>query len=303
MTITNADLGKQTIEAKRFFETFTARPASESKNPSKSELRISQLSDRCRSQAEELHRLLSSLSSTKSGKGLPHLLTTVKTMRSESQVQQMEEALLKSRDELHFLLTATLYSRGLNLSSGSNSNILPSREPSLENQDAFIEMRKAIDDLRDRILPNNAPSQLFDTLNNPFEATNATQSKQAALLSFLHDPGSKRRYKEVSRAHHGSFEWLFSEQHEGKALGFRDWLQGDSNLFWITGKPGSGNSTLMKYICEHSSTSHHLNIWGEGKPPIMATYFFWVSHCIYDISNKQSVLWVLITNELNTTKQ
>ena len=42
-----------------------------------------------------------------------------------------------------------------------------------------------------------------------------------------------------------SFQWLWDEDDE---TGFLDWLRCGKGLFWITGKPGSGKSTLMKSI-------------------------------------------------------
>ncbi|KAM7201223.1 hypothetical protein V8F20_004969, partial [Naviculisporaceae sp. PSN 640] len=53
------------------------------------------------------------------------------------------------------------------------------------------------------------------------------------------------------------------------------WLAAGDNVFHITGKVGSGKSTLMKYICDHPQTAEHLMKWaGPGNKLVMAHFFF-----------------------------
>ena len=54
-------------------------------------------------------------------------------------------------------------------------------------------------------------------------------------------------------------EWIWRRDSEGGS-GFAEWLRQDSSRFWITGKPGSGKSTLMKYLVEHESTPRILQL-------------------------------------------
>lgn len=54
------------------------------------------------------------------------------------------------------------------------------------------------------------------------------------------------------------------------------WLECQDGIFWITGKPASGKSTLMKYLRKHSTTEFLLRKWaGSGVRLITCTYFFW----------------------------
>lgn len=43
----------------------------------------------------------------------------------------------------------------------------------------------------------------------------------------------------------------------------------------VSGRPGSGKSTLMKYICEHKDTRTNLEVWARGHKLIVANFFFW----------------------------
>ncbi|KAG8355654.1 hypothetical protein FVEN_g6527 [Fusarium venenatum] len=54
---------------------------------------------------------------------------------------------------------------------------------------------------------------------------------------------------------------------------FGAWLQSDDPLFWIQGKPGSGKSTLMKFIIENDNTACLLESWNSEMR--ILSYFFW----------------------------
>ncbi|KAF4943648.1 hypothetical protein FGADI_13275 [Fusarium gaditjirri] len=54
---------------------------------------------------------------------------------------------------------------------------------------------------------------------------------------------------------------------------FIDWLKSDLPVYWISGKPGSGKSTLMKFIVSDSRTLEALKEWN--KDAIIIAHFFW----------------------------
>lgn len=55
-----------------------------------------------------------------------------------------------------------------------------------------------------------------------------------------------------------------------------DWLEGNSGLpYCITGKPGSGKSTMMKFILNHPALDHHLQIWSQGSALYKIKYYAW----------------------------
>jgi hypothetical protein len=45
----------------------------------------------------------------------------------------------------------------------------------------------------------------------------------------------------------------------------------------ITGKPGSGKSTFMKFISGHEQTQSALDTWSEGRKLVVASFYFWSS--------------------------
>jgi Cdc6-like AAA superfamily ATPase len=75
-----------------------------------------------------------------------------------------------------------------------------------------------------------------------------------------------RREEEIIMAHDGTFQWVFGDEsspmrHSHPHLHFDhfvDWLRCGNGIFHITGKPGSGKSTLMKFLSQHRRTQQEL---------------------------------------------
>ncbi|KAK7697592.1 hypothetical protein SLS64_013411 [Diaporthe eres] len=92
------------------------------------------------------------------------------------------------------------------------------------------------------------------------------------------------RLEQVSEAHKKTFDWIFKpppeveQGNEGTLWSdFVDWLESNNGLYWITGKAGSGKSTLMKYIARHPRTKAHLLQWSGNHRLLKSAFFFWNS--------------------------
>lgn len=88
------------------------------------------------------------------------------------------------------------------------------------------------------------------------------------------------REHRICKAHERTFKWIFHDpdQHVRPWSSFNDFLQQSNNtVYWITGKPASGKSTLMKYIRLHPKTTELLHTWSSGKEVIQAAFYFWNS--------------------------
>ncbi|KAH7146154.1 hypothetical protein EDB81DRAFT_947194 [Dactylonectria macrodidyma] len=64
-----------------------------------------------------------------------------------------------------------------------------------------------------------------------------------------------------------------------KRIAFLDWLENGSGVFYISGKAGSGKSTLMKCLAENPLTLQRLNVWASQsqKDLILVKFYFWNS--------------------------
>jgi hypothetical protein len=122
----------------------------------------------------------------------------------------------------------------------------------------------------------------------------------------LHFPDMHERHDTIADAHMDTFRWLLDTPQNGSSASsarsaisiepelfatpdfddnsanlnearelFITWLQRGTGFFHISGKPGAGKSTLMKYICSHPQLSDHLASWSQGARLGLGQFFFW----------------------------
>ncbi|RSL93792.1 hypothetical protein CDV31_014555 [Fusarium ambrosium] len=92
----------------------------------------------------------------------------------------------------------------------------------------------------------------------------ADQLKSIIFESLRFDSMDNRE-EAIAKTFDCTFRWVFDRNPQVSPEGvpmwssLPDWLEGDSGLpYWITGKPGSGKSTMMKFILHHEALDGHL---------------------------------------------
>lgn len=76
----------------------------------------------------------------------------------------------------------------------------------------------------------------------------------------------------------GTFQWIYSEPQDPDKPwdSFSSWLTQGRSIYWITGKAGSGKSTLMRMLL-YNHNDELLHQWSKGDLLIKASFFFWNS--------------------------
>ena len=110
-------------------------------------------------------------------------------------------------------------------------------------------------------------SSSFDKMSSQVRTINSCQR----ILRTLAFEEMNTRQENIAQAHASTFDWIF----RNPKLDFTDWASAKDGLFWITGKAGSGKSTLMKYIVEDPRTQRLLEKWAGDHEVTTAHYFFW----------------------------
>ncbi|KAH7391922.1 hypothetical protein BKA66DRAFT_547861 [Pyrenochaeta sp. MPI-SDFR-AT-0127] len=74
----------------------------------------------------------------------------------------------------------------------------------------------------------------------------------------------------------GGFEFVFGESSK-QVGGLLEWFGSarGEGLFWVTGKPGAGKTTLMKYLLRNPRIFSSLEAWSGHLPGIFSGFFFW----------------------------
>ncbi|KAI1376505.1 hypothetical protein F4677DRAFT_459687 [Hypoxylon crocopeplum] len=90
------------------------------------------------------------------------------------------------------------------------------------------------------------------------------------VLKSLHAPERDVRLQQIDPRASYTFDWVYDKA----SIGLSQWLQRGQGIFWISGKPGSGKSTMMKFIHSDQRTSEFLHNWKSRAQQIMVSFFF-----------------------------
>ena len=89
-------------------------------------------------------------------------------------------------------------------------------------------------------------------------------------------PSMESRENMIPEAYRSTYGWAFDDAESGPGTGFLNWLRSDSDqIYWITGKAGSGKSTLMKFVTCHPRLREELTTWSGTLPLLVSSYYSW----------------------------
>lgn len=171
----------------------------------------------------------------------------------------------------------------------ANHQKLYSQIDQLQQENHYLDASRAkdIEELRSQFqsifkdvreeLRKNAPRENTSILLLRAGEQAQQYSAEQMVLEKLRFDVMDERHISISDVHEKTFEWIFSDTPtSSQALsGYVEWLTSQDALYWISGKPGSGKSTLMKHLCTHEKTHSGLQTWAQGFRLITANFFFW----------------------------
>lgn len=90
-------------------------------------------------------------------------------------------------------------------------------------------------------------------------------------------PTMDDREDQIAEAELKTFDWILRPPQDRHHAwdDFSEWLKTGSAVYWVSGKAGSGKSTLMKYLKRHREVQELLTSWAAGDALIIASFFFW----------------------------
>ena len=107
--------------------------------------------------------------------------------------------------------------------------------------------------------------------------------KLTKLCQSLYFDSISHRETSIPKRHAATFEWIFHEPRksgDGRPLwsDFPQWLRGETpDIYWVTGKPGAGKSTLVKFIAQDPRFEASLREWATGSQLLITRFFSWTS--------------------------
>ncbi len=96
---------------------------------------------------------------------------------------------------------------------------------------------------------------------------------QQRILDALWSRKMDDRRNDVSTPFADTFSWAFESC--GNWSDLTVWLRSESGIYWLSGKAGSGKSTLMKFLYSHPKTLRLLQEWAASCDVTIGSFFFW----------------------------
>ncbi|PTD04165.1 hypothetical protein FCULG_00001924 [Fusarium culmorum] len=261
------------------------------------ETRLSGIAEKCVQLAKNIEKEIQRINKRQSkGKVLQAVAVAYRSYKHKPKLKELEQSLERYKKVMETDLLFQICDKNNDVQAlGSN----------LANDHRNIELlvTKEAKTTREEISRNLA-SQIKDS-----ETSVITGNQRQRLLKSLKPVEIRKRYNEVMSPSDASFERVFAayervchkdpdykEWEKTKRYlpylmrltiqdenvdeidciwqSFSSWLQSDNHpLFWIQGKPGSGKSTLMKFIIENKNTERLLN--SSRSNARILSYFLW----------------------------
>lgn len=129
-------------------------------------------------------------------------------------------------------------------------------------------------------LGSKAQDQLRDIFG--FSHSLCLKVAQRRVLNLLAFPGMHARVDTVEKAHKDTYGWIFGDPSDGGSDSdelpvalfdetarktvdnFVEWLSSGTGVYHISGKLGSGKSTLTKFLAAHDQVRKELQKWSGG---------------------------------------
>ncbi|KAF2801311.1 uncharacterized protein BDZ99DRAFT_240266 [Mytilinidion resinicola] len=204
------------------------------------------------------------------------VLKIVATLKDESSILRVDQhskldAISKTLQDLTSKMNGISEQLSTNPSNPVRST--PAEAFSLKAWDAFQQSPSSALTLEQLDMLSTELSKLDLT-----EKEIAVVAREQVFLRSLHFPSRPVRHDNLPPAHEKTFQWMLDppEVSEGEHdHQYPQWLKSGNGIFWVSGKPGSGKSTLMKFLADHETTKSLLEKWAGGVKLVIAAHYFW----------------------------
>jgi len=260
---------------------------------------LNEIAADCQTTSKELQTLLLSLGQQGRGR-VKNFVQAARVVWERKQVDALVLRIRDLQDLMSETLLAMLTDSRSELCKRLDSIVIENNRMEMQRVKHFESLREELANMIKSIVPNRrqttAVGQFVATLSDSgpvdlaelkryadtlhrlpskmmelMRETEAIAAEQKVLASLCHS-SLKTRQENIRAAHETTFEWIYDNDQRAQLL---EWLESGFNTYWVMGKPGSGKSTLMKYIATHPRTKQALTKWAGGKKLITANYFFY----------------------------
>lgn len=259
--------------------------------------KLQELASEAKHIAEDIQASL--IRRSKHGTVMKTLRDSILVMWGESKIKEKTERLQNLRAELQFGVIVSMKSE-LNVVALRTNDQLEkleettrelvrtvlsdSRDWRLELEGYLAVMHKSVKRYFDQM--DGMARQRHDELLNAILASSAQPA--SVTTSDFHTLTTEKvldklwfsriddRYEDINPAHRSTFEWIFSEDDQLQSgCSFLNWVEHGDGIYWMSGRAGTGKSTLMKFLADDQRTEELFRLWAGNHGLISAKYWFW----------------------------
>ncbi|KAG8161610.1 hypothetical protein KVR01_008597 [Diaporthe batatas] len=252
------------------------------------ELVLKTVATRCRATANELQAILQDMRSNSPGKGLSSgLRKAFKVACSKKTLVDLESKLIMCRSELSTCLTVIISNKQSSLCREFRRMYEANSSMQLNQSTQLDDISQKLKDIENNLRPaRTGTSPLFESEAVFYGRLSDTLSKivltakglstQRRVLRSLYFRALPVRHQSIAEAHTSTFRWIVDDDNTNHSQrNFLHWLKAGDGIFWVSGKPGSGKSTLIKFLAGHARTFSTVSSWAAPNPCVIAQYYFW----------------------------
>ncbi|KAJ3570481.1 hypothetical protein NPX13_g5713 [Xylaria arbuscula] len=241
---------------------------------STAELNIASLAQECAAEAKKLLRILEGLKSVNKGMA-SSIVAASKSLWKKGEIEEIHERLKDYRAQITLCLAALINDKNSSMTALLVELTRLHSSTNLEMNQRFKQLSNGLAQVQSTITQasnsvSDGKTDLDAMVKDLDGLVRLGDAASESVLQGLRFEYMRARESNISAAHAKTFEWLFTEESD-----FYKWLQSSSGIFWISGKPGSGKSTLMKFVSNHHRTKEALLEWAGKDLLITLGFYFW----------------------------
>ncbi|KAL8838850.1 MAG: hypothetical protein Q9170_001972 [Blastenia crenularia] len=246
---------------------------------SQDDLEMVDLSDKCSKLSKDLHKELDNL--TVNRQSLRQSVSKgVLAIRRKKFIKEKQDLLERHQSVLATHILTRLDTRSVKATHGIHLLDQNVQEliHALDNGQSIVETLFADQ--------NREIRELRDHFDNQFESYTRCVTDHDTHQRFLESlffPEINMREEKITDAFDQTCRWIFDEPTDERRgrdpsrYNFRDWLRSGNGVYWISGKPGSGKSTLMKFLVNEELTEQLLDAGKGNQELLIISFFFWTA--------------------------
>ncbi|RSL54069.1 hypothetical protein CEP54_010093 [Fusarium duplospermum] len=255
--------------------------------------KLCDLADKCNDLSQRILELLNKIK-PKNNKPFSAYRAAYHAWRKEDEIEMLEKSLGDCRSQLALSLT---HLTSKNSTEYSKRILAMVHEDSSKLEQLQIHIKHLNQSVEAQAIGDKALEQLRLVLGMHGEALSAIY-KDRILRSLLFED-MHRRDDGVRDPYENTFKWILEDddgvvpeekpwlspearenhhQERMKCLSRNmlfDWFSSGSGIFHVSGKLGSGKSTLMKFLSTHPRTRAEIEKWAGDKILVLASFSFW----------------------------